>query len=330
MDGLADVGLRGGGFGRLAWTADGEECYLQYLPPTLVNLSAPPELMVAQMDYVGVDRAVLQTGHLYGRLNGYLADAVRRFPDRFWGLAMIDEWRADSPSQLRTLERAIETLGLQGLLVPDERAGAARAGRDGGRPGLPALLGPRARHGYTRLPERDRRRAGPRAVPGAACVAGTLARQVHGHPRRLPPRPVPLPVHAGRRDRDTGGGVAGAGGPEPGGRDTDTDIPGRDLGVPVRRGRGPSSASTTSGWGRTGWPGAPTCPTWSATAPTGSPSTTCASTATSSQPGDMAKICGGNIAQVFGGQLTAPGRYNLTVGQDREPTHCWTQAGYDR
>ena len=115
MGGLADVDFRGGGFGRLAWTADGEECYLQYLPPTLVNLSAPPELMVAQMDYVGVDRAVLQTGHLYGRLNGYLADAVRRFPDRFWGLAMIDEWRADSPSQLRTLEKAIGTLGLHGL-----------------------------------------------------------------------------------------------------------------------------------------------------------------------------------------------------------------------
>ena len=93
----------------------GEECYLQYLPPTLRNLSAPPELMVAQMDYVGVDRAVLQTGHLYGRLNGYLSEAVRRFPERFWALAMIDEWKADSPSQLRTLERAIDRLGLHGL-----------------------------------------------------------------------------------------------------------------------------------------------------------------------------------------------------------------------
>ena len=115
LDGLTDVGFRGGGFGRLAWTAAGEDCYLQYLPPTLTNLSAPPELMVAQMDYVGVDRAVLQTGHLYGRLNGYLAGAVREFPERFWALAMIDEWRADSPSQLRTLERAIADLGLHGL-----------------------------------------------------------------------------------------------------------------------------------------------------------------------------------------------------------------------
>ncbi len=115
LAGLTDVGFRGGGFGRLAWTSEGEERYLQYLPPTLVNLSAPPELMVAQMDYVGVDRAVLQTGHLYGRLNGYLADAARRFPDRFWALAMIDEWQADSPTQLRTLEKAIGSLGLHGL-----------------------------------------------------------------------------------------------------------------------------------------------------------------------------------------------------------------------
>jgi len=115
LDNLADVSYRGGGFGKFAWTADSTDYSLQYLPPTLMNLHAPPELMIAQMDYVGVDRAVLQTGHAYGRLNLYLADAVRKFPDRFWGLAMVDEWRADQPGQLRALERAIYELGLHGL-----------------------------------------------------------------------------------------------------------------------------------------------------------------------------------------------------------------------
>ena len=115
MEGLANVDFRGGGFGRLAWTAGGDDHYLQYLPPTLIGNSASAELMIAQMDYVGIGRAVLQTGHLYGRLNRYLSMAVKKFPDRFWALAMIDEWRADSPSQLRILENAITDLGLHGL-----------------------------------------------------------------------------------------------------------------------------------------------------------------------------------------------------------------------
>ena len=47
MGSLTDVDFRGRGFGRLAWTADGEECYLQYLPPTLVNLSGELMYLVA-------------------------------------------------------------------------------------------------------------------------------------------------------------------------------------------------------------------------------------------------------------------------------------------
>ena len=115
LDGLADVGFRAGEQGRFVWTVDGDDHYLQYLPPALSGLASPPELMAAQMDYVGIDRAVIQTGHSYGRLNRYLADAVRKFPDRFWALAMVDEWRTDHPSQIRALDRAVNELGLHAL-----------------------------------------------------------------------------------------------------------------------------------------------------------------------------------------------------------------------
>lgn len=115
INGLTDVDFRGHGNGKFAWTAGGVDYSFQYLPTTLTNLSASPELMVAQMDYVGVDRAVIQTGHPYGRLNRYLSQAVRIFPDRLWGLAMIDEWRADQPRQIQVLDRAINELGLHGL-----------------------------------------------------------------------------------------------------------------------------------------------------------------------------------------------------------------------
>lgn len=115
LDGMLDVQLRSAGFGRLAWHSGGVEYYKQYLPPTLVDLAAPPELMLAQMDYAGVTHAVLQTGHIYGRINRYLSEVCRRHPDRFWGLAQINEWRMDRADQRRALCRAIEDLGLHGL-----------------------------------------------------------------------------------------------------------------------------------------------------------------------------------------------------------------------
>ena len=110
-----DLNFRGGGYGKFMWTADGVDFTRQYLPPSLAKLASPPELIIAQMDYAGVDRAMIQTGHTYGRLNRYLADAVRKFPDRFWALAMVDEWRVDHPSQLRALDHAINDLGLHAL-----------------------------------------------------------------------------------------------------------------------------------------------------------------------------------------------------------------------
>ncbi len=115
IEGLTDVTMRGGEYGKFTWTVDGADFTKQYLPPTLAKLEAPPELMLAQMDYVGVDKAMLQTGHVYGRLNSYLAEAVHEYPDRFWGLAMVDEWRADDPSQIQELDRAIGSLGLHAL-----------------------------------------------------------------------------------------------------------------------------------------------------------------------------------------------------------------------
>ena len=115
LGGLLDVNFRGGDFGRLVWTVGGTDYSKQYLPPTLIDLAASPELMIAQMDYVGVDRAVLQTGHVYGRLNRYLAQAVQAHPSRFWALAQVNEWRLQHRSQIASLAHAIDTLGLQGL-----------------------------------------------------------------------------------------------------------------------------------------------------------------------------------------------------------------------
>ena len=43
------------------------------------------------MDYAGVGTVVLQNDHIYGNLAEYFAEAARRWPGRFVGLAQVDE-----------------------------------------------------------------------------------------------------------------------------------------------------------------------------------------------------------------------------------------------
>ena len=112
---LPEVDFRIGRFGRVEVTHGGEEYYMQWMAPTLWDMSSPAEYMVAQMDYVGVDRAVLQHDRVYGHLDDFLADCARRYPDRFVALAQVDEWIGGSADQLERLRHQIEDLGHRGL-----------------------------------------------------------------------------------------------------------------------------------------------------------------------------------------------------------------------
>lgn len=115
LDGLLDVDFRAGTHGRLMWTVEGVDYYKQYLPPSMADLAAPPELLLAEMAYAGVDRAVIQAGHLYGELDRACARAKQRFPGRFWAVAQLREWKADQASELVALDRALGELGLDAL-----------------------------------------------------------------------------------------------------------------------------------------------------------------------------------------------------------------------
>jgi predicted TIM-barrel fold metal-dependent hydrolase len=109
-DGLDDMPaaeVRIGRHGRLEFRVDGEEYYLPWYPPSLDELEATPEALIAQMDYAGVDRAVIQHDHLYGRLDDYLPDVRRRFP-RLAPLAQIDEWSDDLAGEAARLRRQLD------------------------------------------------------------------------------------------------------------------------------------------------------------------------------------------------------------------------------
>jgi predicted TIM-barrel fold metal-dependent hydrolase len=113
--GLTDVDFRVGANGQLDFTIDGEDFYVQYMPVGMQQMVAPPELMLAQMAYAGVDRCVLQAGGAYGAMNDYNAFAQHQYPDKFFALMNVDEGALDRPEVLRETERAFHVLGLRGL-----------------------------------------------------------------------------------------------------------------------------------------------------------------------------------------------------------------------
>ena len=117
LDALKDVPFRVGGLGRFEWTVDGEEYAKQYFPPSVADMSYPAENLVAEMDYAGVDMAVLHRTPYLGIGNDFIAECVRRFPDRLLGLAHVEEWlvRTEPEASIEKVRRAVQEQGLSGL-----------------------------------------------------------------------------------------------------------------------------------------------------------------------------------------------------------------------
>lgn len=111
---LLDVNFRFGKFGRLEWTHQGKDYHLQMFAPTFPE-SLPPERLIALMDYAAVDKAMLHNAHMYGMLNDYLGEVVRKYPDRFAAAVQIHEADCDHEDQILELTRAVEKLGLTAL-----------------------------------------------------------------------------------------------------------------------------------------------------------------------------------------------------------------------
>ena len=113
--GLTDVNFRIGSFGRLFFTWEGEDYYVQYMPVGMQEMVCSPEFMIAQMIGAGVDHCILQAGGGYGVMNDYNAYAQSQHPDRFSGLMNIDEGIVDRPEKLAEVDRAVQRLHLKGI-----------------------------------------------------------------------------------------------------------------------------------------------------------------------------------------------------------------------
>ena len=103
--------------GRLVWTVDGEDYTKQFFPPALRDLEFTPHLLMAEMDYAGVDAALIHTDPMLGRDVEYLSECVRLYPDRLRAMAPVDEWRLTSEldAVVKDLTYAIEVKGLHAI-----------------------------------------------------------------------------------------------------------------------------------------------------------------------------------------------------------------------
>ena len=122
---LKDADFRAARSGRFEWTADGESYFKQYMPPSVSDMEFTADDLVAEMDYAGVDWALLHRTPYLGIGNDLVAGAVRAHPDRIQALAHVPEWRIapDPDWAIAEVDHAIGTLGLHGLqLLPDHMA----------------------------------------------------------------------------------------------------------------------------------------------------------------------------------------------------------------
>ena len=117
LEDLPDLGFDATSHGRLEWTLNGDRYIKQYFPPSQVDMAYPPENLVAEMDYAGVDRALLHRTAYLGVGNEFTAQCVRKFPGRLLGLADTRDWLVEENPEaaVAELEHAVKEQGLSGL-----------------------------------------------------------------------------------------------------------------------------------------------------------------------------------------------------------------------
>ena len=108
--------------GRVLWTVDGEDFTKYQFPPGLRDLQFSPHCAVCEMDYAGVDVALIHTDPTLGRDSAYLGRCVKQYPDRLRSMVPVDEWRVlqETDVVIGELETAIKTHGLHAIKIcPD-------------------------------------------------------------------------------------------------------------------------------------------------------------------------------------------------------------------
>lgn len=107
---------------RLVWTVDGEDYTKQQLPPGVIDFSAGA--LVAEMDYAGVDWALLHTDSTLSKDLDFLITCLEAFPERLRAMAPVDEAMipVHPDRAIEQVFRAIRQAGLHAIKIIPEYA----------------------------------------------------------------------------------------------------------------------------------------------------------------------------------------------------------------
>jgi len=97
----------------------------QIVPPSFEKTNSPAEVALGYMDWVGVEKAVLVQGGMWGSHNEYVTRAVSLWPDRFFGTAFVPPKKGKKAAQ--ELRRWVDR-GLRGFKMEVTEAGAKAQG----------------------------------------------------------------------------------------------------------------------------------------------------------------------------------------------------------
>ncbi len=124
--------------GRFEWTAGGETYVKQLMPPSAANMEYCADSLIAEMDYAGVDMAMLHRTAYLGIGNDFVASCVRQYPDRIQGLAFIEPWlvQVEPDESIARLVEAIDRQGLSALQFMPMFLGAYEQYEDWDAPGF--------------------------------------------------------------------------------------------------------------------------------------------------------------------------------------------------
>ena len=72
---------------------------VQFLPPSFEQSRSTAQMLIAYMDWCGIEKAVLMPNPYYGYHNYYFEESVRRYPDRLKGVALVDIMKGKSAAE---------------------------------------------------------------------------------------------------------------------------------------------------------------------------------------------------------------------------------------
>jgi len=90
------------------------------LPPNVLEFT--PGMLIAEMDYAGIDWALNHVDMALDKGNDFFAEAVRAYPNRIRSMAVLDEWRipTEPDAVLREVTDAIQAKGLNAIKIIPE------------------------------------------------------------------------------------------------------------------------------------------------------------------------------------------------------------------